>query len=288
MLFSAEKQQQKERTMHDILVHLDDSPGSPERLQIAIDLCKQMKAQLKALYVSPLPHIPSYIRMQLPRHVIAEHAKETQTKAKAAKAQFEETLKLTDIEHHWCHETGELHGLLIKYARYSDLVVLGQPHPDGEDTPGYADVLHRALLNMGRPVLIVPQFGIFKTIGKHILIAWDESKSACRAMNDSLEFLHMAEKVEALSLYNKKADKEKNTASKLGDYLAQRNIKCEASDLLTFSTNFAEFILNHANERQFDLLIMGGFGRHRLKELVLGGVTKYILQHMQLPVFMSH
>ncbi len=183
----------------------------------------------------------------------------------------------------WLEETGRRDELLPRRARASDLVVFGWS--DSEETPDAVAALEATLFGAGRPLLLVPPTAP-ATIGARIAIAWNDSPEAARAVAGALPFLDAAEAVHVLSATTRRTDPR--IAQDLVGYLRWRGIAAKVEPVAAADEPVGEALLEAAGEAGADLLVMGGYGRTRLSELILGGVTRHVLNHPSLPVLMAH
>lgn len=168
-----------------------------------------------------------------------------------------------------------------QHARYADLTVIGQAPAGG------ADHLSALLLKVGRPLLAIPRFGRFASVGKRVLVAWNGSREATRAVFDALPLLKGAERVTVMTL-----DAEESGPWAPGDdislALARHGVAVETVPSASGGIDPGNALLSRVADLGADMLVMGGFGHSPLRERVLGGVTRSILGHMTVPVFMSH
>ena len=171
---------------------------------------------------------------------------------------------------------------------YSDLIVLGQSSP-GDASDLEADTVPYVVINSGCPVLVVPNTGAHTKIGSKVLIAWNGSMVARRAVHDAIPLLKRAEIVE-VAVFNptsKAGAHGQLPGSDISLYLARHGINVDVK-ADTVKSDIGEAILSLADNLHADLLVMGCYGHSRFRETLLGGVTHTILQSMTLPVLMSH
>jgi nucleotide-binding universal stress UspA family protein len=161
--------------------------------------------------------------------------------------------------------------------------VLQQPDPAGTET---ADLIEAVLFGSGRPVLIVP-FRPGSTQLRTALVAWDEGRPAARAVADALPLLALAERVEVVTVGDVRGDRTRDSRH-LVRHLARHGIEARMTNLVRNHGSVAGTLLAHAVDVQADLIVMGGYGHSRLREIVLGGTTRRILQTMMVPVLMAH
>jgi nucleotide-binding universal stress UspA family protein len=171
----------------------------------------------------------------------------------------------------------------------SDLVILGQVEPDvvmptGPSFP--ADVV----MGAGRPALVVPFIGARATWGERILVAWNASREAARAVNDALPFLACAKSVTVLTVNPEQNGLEarREPGADIALHLARHGVKVEAERSIARGITVGDAILAEIGDNGHDMLVMGAYGHSRLREFVLGGVTQEMLQVMAVPVLMSH
>ncbi|CAA7624704.1 Universal stress protein UspA and related nucleotide-binding proteins [Magnetospirillum sp. LM-5] len=270
----------------DILVHVDNSPQCGVRLGLAARLAKDHQAHLIALNVRHRQHLPQYIAAQygsILDKIEDEHNAEA---AREARAIFDRIQPDYGVTTEWRDVDGPLESTVALHARYVDLTVVGQPLP-GEDGPGLADSL---ILEVGRPVLVVPYAGRFDTIGERILVAWNGSREATRAVHDALPILTRAKlaHVIAVNPTGGMAGHGDVPGADICLHLSRHGANAVCEHIRSEDLNIGEMLLSRAADEDVDLLVMGAYGRSRLRELVMGGATRHLLHHMTVPVLMSH
>lgn len=168
-------------------------------------------------------------------------------------------------------------------ARYHDLAVLGLRRRDS----GRRALAEALVFGAGRPVLLLPEDeppGAFA----HVLVAWDGSRAAARAVADARPFLHRARAVTAVCVTDDKALPTTDPVGHLGRSLRAWDLHVEAVDLPRQDGPMATLLQQHAREMGADLLVMGGFGHSRLRDFVLGGATQGLLDDLQMPALLAH
>jgi nucleotide-binding universal stress UspA family protein len=175
--------------LKDILVHLDITPRSATRLEIAAHLAKQHGAYLTGLHVIDIPSANYFYGAAMPfvpanpEEIVQRIRAEATEAAGPVEAAFRDALHRNGIEGEWQLLEGAPSATVALYARYADLTVVGQPN---RDEPQDADaVTVTTVMTSGRPVLAIPFAGEFPTIGERVLIAWNASREAARAVNDA-------------------------------------------------------------------------------------------------------
>jgi len=273
----------------NILVHIDHSMACEKRVNAAIDLARQNNARLCGLFVVPDYFMPSYVEAQISTDIIAQINEEAVTRAKETLNQVKAQVADAGLSLEAYIEEGNLINILSDYARYSDLLVLGQSQTDDPEnlSEGLADHL---VIEGGAPCLVIPYIGTRTTLGKRILLAWNESRESARALKDALPFLSQAEFVEVLFIKPKSHDPvHTETQEKVvSSYLADHGVNARVSLNIDDHLDPGNVILAQASENNIDLVVMGAYGHSRLREMVLGGATHHLLKEMTVPVFMSH
>ena len=168
-------------------------------------------------------------------------------------------------------------------ARASDLVLFARS--EGAESLDLAAVLEATLFGAGRPLLLLPPT-LPATIGERVAIAWNGRGEAARAVAGALPFLDTAKAVQVLTAATWRT--EADVALDLMEYLAWRGIAAERRKVEPKDEPVADALRRVAGEGGADLLVMGGYGRTRISELVLGGVTREVLSRADLPVLMAH
>jgi nucleotide-binding universal stress UspA family protein len=174
------------------------------------------------------------------------------------------------------------------HARYADLTVVGQGIDLG-DAPGVLAILPEELaLGVGRPVLVVPRYGTFPALGDHVLVAWNGSREATRAVNDAIPILQRAQKVTVLAIDPDGDPDRRIPSADMALHLARHGINAVAAQTRGADITVGDVLLSYAADLGVDLIVAGGYGHTRFREMVLGGATRHLLQHMTVPVFLSH
>ena len=275
--------------LKDILVYVDGGKRMPEQVEAAIYIAKEHDAHLTGIYVRHSFEIPPYIRAEISTKVVAAHDKVLKESVQKARQVFEETTKHAGLEKDWRVFKGDTVEVLNQQARFFDLVLLGQHDPDDDDAPAVSGMPDRVILGVGRPVLTIPYAGIFPTIGKRIMIAWDGSRLATRAVGDAMPFLEAAKKVMIMTVNPKNGGNSTDeTGVDICSHLISHGINAEPHNAYVDDIEVGAMLLSRAADKGVDMLVMGAYGHNRWRELVLGGVTRHILKHMTVPVLMTH
>ena len=273
----------------DILVHVDDTKACESRLDVAVGLAERFESHLTGIYVDPGIAIPTVADVQISPMLLEGLEEEREQRCREAAQRFESRLKRSSVANEWRSLEGELATTLIRQARYADLVVMGQDSPD-EGTIVVGGLPDAVALACGRPTLIVPYIGVTRAPGGRVIVAWNGSREAARALNDALPLLVGADVVEVLSI-NARSGEESDAdvpGADISLHLARHGVKAEARQIVANDVDVGEMLLSHAADHGADLIVMGAYGHARWREVVLGGATRQLLRHMTVPVLMSH
>lgn len=273
-----------------ILVHVDDSRHAAERIRIAARLAKAHEAHLIGAAVTGISRFAFQTGATLaPDPNLEMHLEHLRQRAQRALNQAESLVQQEgQPTFAKCLVDDDASGGLGGLARYSDLTVLSQFDPDEPAMTVLPDFPEYVVFNSGRPALIIPHSGSFTSIGKRMLVAWDGSRSAARAVSDALPLLRQAELVQ-VAIFNpaESVIEEAPAGIDIAEYLARQDIKTELLPSGA-SNDVGDSLLSLANDLGVDLIVMGGYGHSRFREILLGGVTRTVLNSMTLPVLMSH
>ena len=184
-----------------IVVHLDLSPRRAERLKLSIGLAETFDAHLVGLFALGAARIPNYALVEAgPTILEIVHGRRGEAAQQAQREFNEQAGRLGELRTEWRFSAGDPLAAMHLSSRYADLVVLGQPDPSGEGIEGMAPgFANEVLLSCGRPVLFVPYAGRFAQVGKRVLIAWNASPEAARAVSDALPLLARADAVDVVA-----------------------------------------------------------------------------------------
>lgn len=274
----------------NLLVHIDDSKANAKRLEAAIALAQAHGAHLTGLYVAIEPTLPGNVAAEVPGRLLDMLRQQAAERIAAAEAAFTKVVERaglsTDFRSAQC-PSSRVPEVVALHARYADLVIIGQPEPEEEaevDTRVPEDVV----LGAGRPALVIPYIGAGKKIGKRILIAWDGGREAARAVNDALPLLEKADSVAVLVINPSRGGHGDQPGADIALHLARHDITVEAQHIEVRDLSTGNALLSRLADEDIDLLVMGAYGHSRLREMVLGGVTREVFQQMTVPVLMSH
>ncbi|SAK60401.1 UspA domain-containing protein [Caballeronia temeraria] len=270
-----------------VLVHLDDSQRCDARMQFALDIARRFDAHVIGLYLvcqDVIHHIfepaePLFRRAyEQQRRTALDHARET----------FELAAKSAGINAEWRAPAGPVLDAALLHGRHADVIVLGQDDPDDATAFVVRNFVEDVVIGAGRPVLLVPRAGDIRTVGENVVIAWDDSREAARAVADALPVLRRARFIEIVTVERNK-DVQAPAGIDISAYLDRQGVRASfASTPRSRGQSTGMTLLDRANAVHADLLVAGAYAHARGLERVLGGVTRNILQLSTLPVLLSH
>jgi len=267
-----------------IVVHLDASARRAERLELACRVAADADAHLVGLFALPEPVLRAPMLVDGAGVIVQQYRNWRAEESARARHEFESSAKRRDVARFEWRESALdlLHALQVS-ARYADLLVIGQRDPD--EVPAYWP--GEIVLAAGRPVLVVPYAGRFERFGTRVLIAWNATREAVRAVTDALPLLQRAQSVEVVAFDARGSAHGEDPCADIALYLARHGVKATAA-VQNAGIEVGAQILSRAADRGADLIVMGAYGHSRARELVLGGATRTLLESMTLPVLMSH
>ena len=296
--------------LRDILVCLDATEAGDGRLELALNLAQANKAYLTAVYALPEPRGSSIppAGPGLPPTVLGpvspdgaraiggqpSIATSGQTlpdaeRADALERRFRAELPLSGLDGEWHMLNRADLAELIQLAKAADLTVLGQ-YPGNNS--GGATWLHPddVMVDSGRPVLVIPYAGAVERVGRSVLIAWNGTREANRALHDALPLIDGAEAVTVMHVGAQQADldRDRPALERIVRHLGRHGIAAQAEESLHPAISVRDALLSRAADLGADMIVAGAYHHSRLRETLLGGVSRDLLDRMTIPVLMSH
>ncbi|HEY5700583.1 MAG TPA: universal stress protein [Gammaproteobacteria bacterium] len=274
--------------LKELLLHLDGGTLDTEHLKLTIELAQAHDAALTGLFVEH--HVADGLILDAPPSgaLIDALEEERQNRRANIASRFDEVTKKAGIRCELRIEDGDTVHWLGLHGRYADLIITGQPQAD-DDLLGTGGVPGAVALSGGRPVLVIPRAGARTLVAKRTVVAWNESREATRAISDAMPILQMAERVEVLNVSSgAHASAGESSVATMSRHLTRHGVKAEANVMSQGEVDPAELLLSHVNRYGADLVVMGAYGHSRLREFVLGGMTRHLLNYSPVPLFLSH
>jgi nucleotide-binding universal stress UspA family protein len=272
----------------DIIVNL--SVGKPRDVagDYAISVASAFDAHLSAVACAYEPVIVGIGYPGAPASVIDSFRAESEAEADRAKKAFDEDARRAGLSADSFVISATASGAADKLgeiARDYDLSIVAQAQPDYDIAENLA--IEGALFGSGRPVLVVPYIQSSGLKLDRVMVCWDGSRNAARAVGDAMPFLRRAGTIEVVTVENRERRNEL-AGAKIAAHLARHGLKVELKPIVSAELGVADAILSHAADTSTDLIVMGGYGHTRLREFVLGGATSGILGAMTVPTLMAH
>jgi nucleotide-binding universal stress UspA family protein len=272
----------------DILVVIDNAATAARRLATAAALAKRFAARLTGFFATGLPAATSFGDLASGAQLVDAYMAAQRDEAVRAEAAFRQELGRLQLTGDWLWREADITESVTTVGRLFDLVVLGQTDPDA-DSPVPRILPEDLVQALGRPVLVVPYVGEFTSLG-HVMIAWNGTREAARALFDAMFIIERADAVTVIEVDAPGAagSPPSHLAADVVAALKRRGIEAAAESTVTDGTPVADIILSRAADLTADLIVMGAYGHSRLRELVMGGTSRSIFQEMTVPVLMSH
>ena len=275
-------------TLKSILVHVDDTISSARRLRVATEIARHFDADLAGIYFPPMtPGVDDPAQLPPPEIAMRLSQGEMRDRVESALRTAVESARVRGGDMRVVDRNIEGG---IAEMRCADLSVLSQAGADGDRSGFERRLAEQAVLANGAPVVFVPYAPATSSVGERIVIAWDGGREAARAVRDALPFLSSAKRVTVLSFGSRARLGEETSRSqaRLAAYLQAHGIESDLRRMVCAADEAGELLLSQLADLGADLLVMGAYGHTRVREIVLGGVTRTILDSMTVPVLMSH
>jgi nucleotide-binding universal stress UspA family protein len=272
----------------DIVVNLGLGTNDPAGAY-AISVAEAFGAHVLGIAVSYEPVIPGTVMGGIPPEIIESQRSESDQKARKAVGRFDEAVKRSGVSGETRTISASISGAADQIGRIGrrfDLIVVGQPERQKSLPDEVVD--EGVLFESGRPVIFVPYIQKGGMTLDRIMVCWDGSRAAARAVSDAMPFLKKAKQVEIVIVSDKSAKKDEVPGADLGQHLARHGLKVDVKRITSPEIDVPSTILSYAADSSADMIVMGGYGHSRLREFVLGGATRGMLEAMTVPVLMSH
>lgn len=275
-----------------IVVSLNDVKRAPVILGIASALAARHGSHVTGVYVVPAVQVYPAVAMQITPEIVDAQRRYFEDEAANVRAIFEDIMARNDIVCEWrrVDAIGSIIAdTVIDHGRYADLIIAGQVDPDS-DAPVEIDMCERVLLESGRPCLFVPAHGTFDKVGSVVTVAWNATRESARAAFDALPILTDAKEVHILWV-NPSAEDGRSIAlagSEIAVSLSRHGVNVQTHHSINDEIDVGDDLLSRVADEGSNMLVMGGYGHSRFREMVFGGATRHILRHMTVPILISH
>lgn len=279
-------------SLRSLLVLVDDSEASSARLETAIAMAEAHDAHLSACAALEQPAYYYGIGSEVAADVYLEDVERVRAMAQEVAQKAEKRLGEAGHDGGVRWETGvpaAVADIAARHARYADLTLVGQPFEGPQETL-MLKVMEGALFDSGRPLAVVPKGWTGGAFGKRVMVAWAPRREAARAVADAMSFIEGSEAV-SIGIVDPEtgdADHGDEPGADIATALSRHARDVSVSQLPSGGLSVAGRLLKHAEEWGADLIVMGGYGHWRLREMLFGGVTHEMLRSSAVPLLLSH
>lgn len=282
-----------------LLMPIRESDTSFELMETGLLAAKQFNAHLDLLYVYPnpnemLPYATLGLSDSMKASVIESAERNAADQAKRLEGEFDSLCKRHNVPRRqrgentaeasaqWVEERGLRNMLIGQLGRLADLIIMPRPMRISPPPSSF----EAAVRESGRPMLMVPRKTVSQVASQDAAICWNATKEAAQAVAAALPVLRIAGAVHVLT--SEKRMKQRPNADEVANYLKCHGIESKPYVFQTKGRSVGETLLSDAKSLGCNLLVVGGYSRPRLREVVVGGVTRFLIQHADIPVFMKH
>jgi len=273
----------------DIVVNLSVGEAGAYAGDYAVSVASALEAHVTGIAFVYDAVVPVASMGYIPPEVIETQQRDSEAAAKAALDRFAAATSRAGLSAEPIQVAasfagaGEQFGLI---ARRFDLVVVGQAEPGKDNVEEL--IAESALFESGRPVIVVPYIQKAPLKLDRVMVCWDGSRAATRAIADAMPLLERAGQVELVIAGKERGKRDEIPGADMGQHLARHGLNVDVRRISGGDIDVADALLSHAADANIDFVVMGGYGHSRLREFVLGGVTRSILRAMTAPTLLSH
>lgn len=278
---------------NSILVHLNNEARVARLVGAAMQLALPSASHVVGLFVVPAAPPRSPLLPMISGGAIASAINAYRKSGEDIRKAFEQATAGQPVNAEWRFHEAKRSGYpdaVLDHARSADIVVAAQKESDWDYAEMF-DIPDWLAMDSGRPVLVVPSAGDLASIGQRIVVAWNNSREAARAVFDALPLLQKASAVTVLSVAEpaKPGVTSEIAGAEIGAALARHGVQADVQQIKPGGRGDAGVeLLTQVSNHRADLLVMGCYGRSRVREFVLGGASRHVLHNATVPVLMSH
>ena len=275
--------------IEDIVVNLSLGDNGGVVANYAVSVAETFDAHLAGVAFIFDPIVPVSGVGYVPPEVIDTQVADNQAASKDAIDRFNTAASHAGVSSEPISPNESAAGSGNKFARIArrfDLAVVGQCDPEANSIEEI--IAESTLFESGRPMIVVPyiQKGPLKL--DLVMVCWDGSRPAARAIADAMPFLEKAKRVELVIVTNDSGKEDEIEGADMGQHLARHGLDVEVKRINSGGIDVADALLSHAADSGADFIVMGGYGHSRLREFILGGVTQSMLRSLTVPALLSH
>ena len=273
----------------DIVVNLSVGEKASPACDYAVSVAAAFDAHLAGIAFLYDPIVPVSGAGYIPADVIEAQERDNEEATRAALDRFNAACSRAGVSAEPLTLSASFAGVgeqFSRIARRFDVSIVGQSEPESSAVEEI--IAELALFESGRPVIIVPYIQKAPLKLDNVMVCWDGSRAAARAIADSMPLLAKARRVEVVIVTNERGKQDEIEGADIGAHLARHGLNVDVKRTALGDIDVADVLLSHAADAGSDFIVMGGYGHSRLREFVLGGVTRSIFRSMTAPVLMSH
>jgi nucleotide-binding universal stress UspA family protein len=273
----------------DIVANLGVGDGGGFVGDYAVSVAAAFDAHLTGIAFVYDPIVPLAATGYIPPEIIETQQRDSKAAAQAAADRLAEAARRAGLTVEPTLLPASFAGAADQFARIArrfDLAIVGQAEPDRGAVEEL--IAESALFESGRPVIVVPYIQKAPLKLDRVMVCWDGSRPAARAIADAMPLLQRAGLVEVVIVANERGKQDEIPGADMGQHLARHGLNVDVKRIAAGDIDVADVLLSHAADASVDFIVMGGYGHSRLREFVLGGVTHSILRSMTAPVLMAH
>ena len=273
----------------DIVVNLSVGEKASPACDYAVSVAATFDAHLAGIAFLYDPIVPVSGAGYIPADVIEAQERDNEEATRAALDRFNTACSRAGVSAEPLTLSASFAGVgeqFSRIARRFDVSIVGQSEPESSAVEEI--IAELALFESGRPVIIVPYIQKAPLKLDNVMVCWDGSRAAARAIADSMPLLAKARRVEVVIVTNERGKQDEIEGADMGAHLARHGLNVDVKRTALGDIDIADVLLSHAADAGSDFIVMGGYGHSRLREFVLGGVTRSIFRSMTAPVLMSH
>lgn len=272
----------------DLLVSLSVNGKGDAAIDYAVAFAEAFKAHATAVAFAYEPVIAMSVMGDMPSTYLDSQRQENEAAAETARAAYDKAAARAGISADSHVISTGVAGAADQFGRMArrfDLSIVRQAQ---EESGGAEDLLvESALFQSGRPVIVVPYIHKAGLATDRIMVCWDAGRTAARALNDAMPLLARAKTVDVVMVTGEDGKHDEVPGVDIGQHLARHGLNVEVKRIVA-EGDVQGTLLSYAADSSADMLVMGGYGHSRLREFILGGVTRKMLAAMTVPCFMSH
>jgi len=273
----------------DIVVNLSVGEKASAACDYAVSVAATFDAHLAGIAFLYDPIVPVSGAGYIPADVIEAQERENEDATRTALDRFNAACSRAGVTAEPLTLSASFAGVGEQFGRIArrfDVSIVGQAEPESSAVEEI--IAESALFESGRPVIIVPYIQRAPLKLDNVMVCWDGSRAAARAIADAMPLLAKAGRVEVVIVTNERGKQDEIAGADMGAHLARHGLNVDVKRTALGDIDVADVILSHAADAGSDFIVMGGYGHSRLREFVLGGVTRSIFRSMTAPVLMSH